>query len=310
MLNVIADKKAHCEKFGIVIEDNIWPSKQMLGKLVTDMGTEYLSETFGQLTELGITITNLPPYRPELKGPVEKIFDLLQGYYKPYLKGKGLIEPDYQERGVHDYRKDACLTIDDFEKIVLHCIIFYNSQRILENFQYTEEMLRRKIKPYANEIWNHGLEQAGSNLIKIGKEQLIMTLLPRTIGKFSRYGLKVNKMRYHHENYVEKYLAEQSVTVAYNPDDVSFVWVLENGKYIRFELIESRFRGKDLDKVQQMKDLQNSLKSDARDKKLQAEIDLANHIQTIAGGKSFGNKSIKNIRETRKKEQTGNIKML
>lgn len=85
MLNVIADKKEHCEKFGIVIDKDIWPSEQMPGKLVTDMGTEYLSATFGQLTELGITITNLPPYRPELKGPVEKFFDLLQGYYKPYL---------------------------------------------------------------------------------------------------------------------------------------------------------------------------------------------------------------------------------
>lgn len=303
MLNVIADKKEHCEKFGIVIDKNIWPSEQMPGKLVTDMGTEYLSETFGQLTELGITITNLPPYRPELKGPVEKFFDLLQGYYKPYLKGKGLIEPDYQERGVHDYRKDACLTIEDFEKIVLHCIIFYNSQRILENFQYTEEMLGRSIKPYANEIWNYGLGQAGSNLMEISKEQLIMTLLPRTIGKFSRYGLKVNKMRYHHENYVEKYLAGQPATVAYNPDDVSFVWVIENGKYIRFELIESRFKGKDLEGVQQMKDMQNDLKADARNQKLQAEISLANHIQTIAGGKASDNKSIKNIRKTRKKEQ-------
>lgn len=303
MLNVIADKKEHCEKFGIVIDKNIWPSEQMPGKLITDMGTEYLSETFGQLTELGITITNLPPYRPELKGSVEKFFDLLQGYYKPYLKGKGLIEPDYQERGVHDYRKDACLTIEDFEKIVLHCIIFYNSQRILENFQYTEEMLSKRIKPYANEIWNYGLGQAGSNLIEISKKQLIMTLLPRTVGKFSRYGLKVNKMRYHHENYVEKYLAEQSVTVAYNPDDVSYIWVVENGKYIRFELIESRFKGKDLEGVQQMKDMQNDLKADARNQKLQAEIDLANHIQTIAGGKASNNKSIKNIRETRKKEQ-------
>lgn len=303
MLNVIADKKEHCEKFGIVIDKDIWPSEQMPGKLVTDMGTEYMSETFGQLTELGITITNLPPYRPELKGPVEKFFDLLQGYYKPYLKGKGLIEPDYQERGVHDYRKDACLTIEDFEKIILHCITFYNSQRILENFQYTEEMLRKSIKPYANEIWNYGLGQTGSNLMKISKEQLIMTLLPRTTGKFSRYGLKANKMRYHHENYVEKYLAEQSVTVAYNPDDVSFVWVIENGKYIRFELVESRFKGKALEGVQQMKDMQNNLKGDARNQKLQAEIDLANHIQTIAGGKASNNKSIKNIRGTRKKEQ-------
>lgn len=83
-----------------------------------------------------------------------------------------------------------------------------NSQRIHENFQYTEEMLSKNIKPYANEIWNYGLGQTGSNLMEIGREQLVMTLLPRAVGKFSRYGLKVNKMRYHHENYVEKYLGK------------------------------------------------------------------------------------------------------
>lgn len=50
---------------------------------------------------------NLPAYRPELKGAVEKFFDLVQGNYKKHLKGKGVIEPDYQERGAHDYRKDV-----------------------------------------------------------------------------------------------------------------------------------------------------------------------------------------------------------
>lgn len=80
------------------------------------MGSEYKSENFEQIAELGVTIINLPPYRPELKGAVEKFFDLLQNTYKPYLKGKGIIEPDFQERGAHDYRKDARLTIADFEK--------------------------------------------------------------------------------------------------------------------------------------------------------------------------------------------------
>ena len=75
------------------------------------MGTEYTSENFGQITELGVTIQNLPAYRPELKGQVEKFFDLIQSEYKKHLKGRGVIEPDYRERGAHDYRKDACLTM-------------------------------------------------------------------------------------------------------------------------------------------------------------------------------------------------------
>lgn len=104
--------------------------------------------------------------------------------------------PDYQERGARDYRKDACLTMEDFEKVLIRCIIYYNSQRILANFPYTEDMIKDKIQPFANSIWNHGKSQNGANLIKIDKEILTLTLLPRTIGKFHRNGLIVNKMRY------------------------------------------------------------------------------------------------------------------
>ena len=107
LLNVIEDKKEYCKKFGISIQKKDWDCNRLPGTLVTDMGSEYVSSTFEQIAELGVTLINLPAYRPELKGSVEKFFDLIQGYFKPHLKGKGVIEPDFQQRGSHDYRKDA-----------------------------------------------------------------------------------------------------------------------------------------------------------------------------------------------------------
>lgn len=307
MLNVMTDKVQWCNQFGIKINEEDWPSNKMPARLVTDMGSEYKSENFEQIAELGITLTNLPPYRPELKGPVEKFFDIIQGYFKPYLKGKGVIEPDFQERGAHDYRKDACLTIEDFEKVLLHCIIFYNSKRLLDKFPYDETMLEKKIKPYASHIWIWGCSLPSSNLLDIDKKKLILTLLPRTIGKFSRFGLKVNKMRYHNENYTEKYLQGKECTVAYNPDDTSSVWVLDNKTYQQFDLIESRYKGKELETVEQMKLEQRNLIKDEEKKNIQAEINLAEHILDISKTATFGiptENTTKNIRQTRKKEQT------
>ena len=125
MLNIIADKKELCHKMGIVIEDRQWPVHSCLpGVMVTDMGSEYIGETFEQIAELGVTLINLPAFRPDLKGAVEKLFDLVQCIYKDALKGKGVIMPDFQERGSHDYRKDACLTLEEFERIVVRCIIY------------------------------------------------------------------------------------------------------------------------------------------------------------------------------------------
>ena len=304
MLNIIADKVTWCKQFGISIKAEDWSCDKLPATMVTDMGSEYKSENFEQIAELGVKVINLPSYRPELKGIVEKFFDVVQETYKKHLKGKGVIEPDYQERGAHDYRKDACLTIADFEKIILHCIIYYNSQRIIENFPYTEDMIRADIKPYASCIWNWGKYQMGANLIDVCEKELIQTLLPRTTGKFSRFGLKVNKMRYHCEGYTEQYLKGSDVTVAYNPEDVTSVWLLDNGAYTEFTIIESRFKDKDLIAVQSLQMNKKSLTRGVKQDNLQAQINLMRHIEAIAGNvKSSTNVNLQNIRDTRKREQ-------
>lgn len=307
MLNVIADKAKHCEKFGILIDKADWNCDKIPATLVTDMGSEYKSVNFEQLAEIGVTIVNLPAYRPELKGCVEKAFDLVQSYYKPYLKGKGVIEPDYQERGARDYRKDACFTLNQFEKILLHCIIYYNTKRVLENYPYTEDMLKAEIKPFSSNIWNYGLQQSGANLISITSEELIYTMLPRTQARFSRFGLKVNGLRYKHENFTEKYLSGDIAVVAYNPDDISCVWLVDDGAYIRFTLIESRFEGIDLTKAQELKSKQKTFVKGVAEDSLQAQIELANHIEAIVNSAAIRNDiDIKGIRKNREREKQRN----
>ena len=70
----------------------------------------------------------------------------------------------------------------DFETVILRCILYYNSQRIIENFPYTEEMLQEEVKPFASSIFEWGKQKEGVNLIPVSKEELILTLLPRTRG--------------------------------------------------------------------------------------------------------------------------------
>lgn len=305
MLNIITDKQKWCSQYGISIDKSQWDVNKLPAIFVTDMGSEYKSENFEQITELGVTMVNLPSYRPELKGSVEKFFDLVQNTYKPHLKGKGVIEPDYQERGAHDYRKDAKLTMADFEKVILRCIIYYNSQRIIENFPYTKAMIQNQIQPFASSIWEWGKSQSGANLIAVDKEQIILTLLPRTTGRFTRSGLKVNKMRYKHENFTEKYLSGGEVTVAYNPDDVTAVWLIDNGSYIQFDLIESRYKGKELSDVEMMRRGQKELIKSAAIDNIQAQISLAQSIEVIAASANTSGKvNVKAVRNTRQREQT------
>ena len=165
-------------------------------------------------------------------------------------------------------------------------------------------MLEIGMKPYASDLWRYSSGRPEDDLIQATKEQIILCLLPRTTGKFARNGLRVNKMRYSHPNYVEKYLNGESATVAYNPDDVSYVWLIENGNYVRFELIEARFEGKRLEEAETIRKGQSQLLSAFQEERVQAEIDLTRYIQAIANrGSGLADGKVKNIRTNRQKEQ-------
>lgn len=301
---MLSDKAAWCRERGVAIDEDVWNCDRMPGVFITDAGAEFRSENFEQLAELGVTVVNLQSYRPDLKGPVEKMFDLIQESYEPYLQGKGFVEPDFQQRGVHDYRKDACLTMSEFERIVIHCIVYYNCWRVIENHPFTDEMLAEGVQPYARDIFAWGCRQISANFIDVDLQKVLLTLLPRAEGRFSRRGLKVNGMRYKADGFTEEFLRGGPAVVAYNPDDVSQAWLLRNGEYIPFDLIESRYRNKSLEAVNTMMKKKKDLVKAAEADNLQAKVDLARHIETIAGlaGRDSA-ASIKDIRKNRDRER-------
>lgn len=296
--NIITDKKEHCNKFGISIDKEDWYCSMLPHKFITDKGKEYVSKTFSQVTDLGIEIINLPPYRPDLKSAIEKFFDIVQGYYKKDLASRGVIFEDYQERGGKDYRKNATFTLKEFEKILLLCIIRYNTKRIIDlPYEYIE-----KIQPFSNLLWNTCLPNHKNNLISTTKEQLELILLPRTEGTFKRNGLNVNGLRYKNMGYTEKFLTGGKATVAYDPNNVSKVWLIEKGTYIEFDIIESFFEDMDLCSVQSLKMKKNDTKRMAEDIALQGSIDLSRALENISKSKVPSNPSIENVRENRKIE--------
>ena len=283
MLNILEDKISFCKKKGIFITQDQWDVHEKLpGVLITDQGAEYTGQTFEQISELGVTLINLPPYRPESKGVVEKLFDLIQNSYKDTLKGSGVIMTDYFERGAHDYRQDAVLTLQEFERIVIRCVIHYNCSRVIENYPYDPEMLADEVPPRANEIWNWKKENAEANLIDVSKKDLILTLLPRTMGKFTRRGLKINGLRYFSDGYKEQFLKGGDVIVSYDPGNCNHVWIKEkDGSFVTFSLIERRFSNISLEEIQEIQHQQKQLIQKTAHDQYQAKIDLINFIETV-----------------------------
>lgn len=300
LINICTNKQLHCKRFGIDIKKEDWDCTQLPHKFITDKGKEYVSESFSQITDLGIEIINLPPYRPDLKSAVEKFFDIVQGYYKKDLASKGVIFEDYQERGGKDYRKNATFTLKEFEKILLLCIIRYNTKRIIE-LPYD---CLDSVNPFSNELWNLNLALNPNNMISATQEEIELILLPRTTGTFKRNGLIVNGIRYKNPDYTEEYLNGGTPIVAYNPNDVSKVYIIEDGEYTEFEIIEEFFTGMDLESVQELKQKKATIEKSAEEIALQASIDLSRKLECISKLHTSPSPSIKNVRTNRKIEKS------
>lgn len=305
MQNIIEDKVALCSRFGIEINEDDWPCKGMLpSQIVVDNGTDYASEDFEHLTELNVTIINAPPWRPDLKSKIEKTFDTIQTLYAPSLKGHSFIDVDYAERGAADYRLESHLTLRQMETIILRTILYLNRNHVLANYPFTDDMINKRVRPYSNDIWRYGLQQPGACLIPVTAKQLQLTLLPRTQATFTRYGLMVNKIRYHREGFKEEYLKGGKTAVAYNPVDISSVWLIQRGEYLRFNLIEARFQGKTLSEAQEIRRRQKELNRSEAEEELQAKIDLTRHIEAIVAQTTVNNPHVKDVRKNRKRART------
>lgn len=303
LLNVVSDKVEHCRKFGIEIDRNVWDSDKLPGKLVTDKGSEYKSFILEQITELGVDIVNLDSYRPDLKGVVERFFGLVQKKFKDVPVRGGVVIKDYIAKELRDHKETACLTMDEFEKIIVRIIIYYNTGRLLSNFPFTDEMINDGVKPFCSSIWEWGKRQEGANLIDVDPDRLIKTLLPREKGVFKRKGLIVNNMRYRNKNYIEKYLSGDEATVAYDPDSNNKVWLIDNGEYIEFELIERVYKDKTLTEAQLLEQKKKELEDSCREEQMQAEIDVNSFIQDIfKTAIQAGLADRKNIKKTREVE--------
>ena len=214
LANAAADKVPYCKEYGIDITAEQWPCKGLPNEIITDKGREFLG---GRMEELcrryGIEIQSLPPFRPDGKGLVEKAFDLIQQRYKPLLRGKGVIEPDAQERWATDYRAQAVLDIQEFTQVVIHCVLCQNSGRVLSSGLTPAQQ------------WLH----ADARLSAPPAEEVHLMALPRMTAKLGRKGFHVNALQYVPDRIEGLYLGD-TYTLAYDPSDLSHIYmVLEEG---------------------------------------------------------------------------------
>ena len=213
----------------------------MPAEIITDKGREFESARVDALCiRYGVERESLPPFRPDRKSLVEKTFDLLQNRYKSLLRGKGVIEPDAQERWATDYRSQAVLTLEEYTELLIRIILYLNN-RPLKNYPASTEMLQHQVPITSAGIWRWMQENGRSDLLEVEKEEIYCLALPRKEARVTRRGVEWDGFVYINpelRNLLEQ-LRGQKVTVAFDAQNTAKAYLLYECSYLPLTLAQA-----------------------------------------------------------------------
>lgn len=290
--NAASDKVRYCSRYGIEIEPEQWPSRGIPGEIITDKGREFTGKRMEEFCRrYGCEMQALPPFRPDRKGIVEKTFDLLQERYKPLLRGRGVIEADAQERWAVDYREQAVLDLDDFTKIMIHCVLYLNSGRLLKDGKTPAQ---------------HWLETR-KNLMEAEEQEVYCMGLSRTTGELTRKGIRCNGLYYAPEENGLLKVGERC-KIAVDPSDISSIYIVLDGGYHRC-LLTGRSReyiGMEVHELETVRREKRKQKADAQRQEIESSVlttKSIGHIITSAAGRAERKTALGDIGSNREAEQ-------
>ena len=157
-LNLLDDKQELCNRFGIQIGADEWPSKILPLRLRSDYGAEYISHAMDTVCcKLGVAKELVSPATGSLKGQVEQVFHQIHAAQNSLLEGKGLIE----KRHDSNHHQEAALNIQEFEAVLLTYIVGHN-RKYMEKYPLTKDMRQQNVEPCPIDLWKYGVSLNGS----------------------------------------------------------------------------------------------------------------------------------------------------
>lgn len=323
LLSAGESKVEYCQRYGIEIHEEDWPSGLPIS-VIGDRG-EVISDQVSYLIEnLHINVKNTPSYRPDQKSIVEKMFDLIQSHIRPHLPGA--IQSDFQERGSVDYRLESSLTLEEYIKIVLKCIIYYNTEHYLSGYERNSLQIANGVAPIPLQLWDFGMKQETGLVRKVSPDILRLNLMPRGEASVTFRGIRFNGIFYSTERAINERWFVQArmngswkVDVSYDPRNLNLLYLRLNREDFEIcSMLESqaKYDNKSLDEITFLNSEERHAQTKYEDNELQSRIKLATEIDSIvasAKSKSRAERSneskasrLRGIRENREEEKQQN----
>lgn len=221
--NTVTDKVLLCEQYKISITKDQWPCAGLSSGALIDRGGAYTKQCEQLRKVTGIDFTVLPPYRPDLKGVVEQLLDIIDELLAGRVPAR---VPKKRHRGEKDYRLEACLNIDEFINLLLRAIVHYNNFQYIRDYPSDIYMITDRVNKIPNDLWLWGLKNRGCFLKTIDRDTLRYNLLPTSYASITRNGIFFNGIYYECTNSdIQKRILTAAVTnrreevrISHNPN--------------------------------------------------------------------------------------------
>ncbi|MCP9496560.1 MAG: transposase family protein [Pyrinomonadaceae bacterium MAG19_C2-C3] len=174
--NVIEEKVAFCAGYGIEISEGDWPCHHLPEAILADRGEFEGTAADSLVGALGIRVHNTPPHRADLKGIVERHFRLANEKFIHFMPG-AVARP--RLRGEADYRLDAVLTLNEFQKLLICYVLDHNAHHYLSEYRKDEFMIADHVESYPLALWEWGVRNCSGHLRTLPQEIVRLNLLPR-----------------------------------------------------------------------------------------------------------------------------------
>lgn len=321
--NAASDKVEFCNEYGISITQDMWPSQFLPRVFLADRGEMEGKNADPLVQNLGVRISNTPPYRADWKGIVERSFGMIRQTSVYRLPGA----VKEKNRGDHDYRLDACLTEYEFTQIIIKTVLEYNTNHRMEWYPMRDFLIDHSVKPIPIELWKWGIQHRNGNLKEVPLNIVKLNLLPRGEGTVTERGICFKNMDYSCKTALQKqwFIHARNgrtwkVKIAYDPRNTSKIYLLdENGRdYDICELLDTyrHFRNCRFEEVEAYYKTRKIEKKLYQSRELQSQSDVAAFIEnTILKAKErkklipnteTKTSQIKNIKENRRIQRLNN----
>ena len=245
LFNAFTSKVQFCATNGVTIGPEEWACHHLPHHIYADRGEMLGKAAEGLATGLNIELGIAPPYRPDWKSMVESRFGILND-----LTGirwlPGGVAAREKERGERDYRLDATLSMKEFTKIIIQCVLHYNRFNRQPD-RLTQEMMNDGVDPTPVGIWTWALENGHVEPNNHPDELVYLHLLPREQATVQKGGVLFRGMHYVCDVAIENnWFAKArsrgvwSIECWYDPNSSAHIWIRgDNKQFIRCDLRKS-----------------------------------------------------------------------